>query len=228
MSHIRITRHDNFDKSLAKVNMFDVQYNTGDIVFFRHNAPMWTYGDNGINIKFHIVKNILKTINYMFDPYFSHSGIIIKLNGDPYVFHLTADYQYCSLTERWVIGSPALVSLHDIMKYPGFVYHVPYRLKKTVDAKWLNSFYDNRLVGNPLKAISVSGLGIGQYSHNKMACTCLVKMVMVKLGIINTNGCAAYPKLSDIFNIIQKDKNYGSMVFLKTGLYLALNEKQTN
>ena len=96
--------HD-FNKKLIIKNINEISFNTGDIVFFRHDCPLYFYGDNGINMDIHIVKNICKTIFHFVEPWFSHCGIVVVKDNIPFVLHITAEANYDNYNKKVYLQS---------------------------------------------------------------------------------------------------------------------------
>ena len=94
--------------------------------FFRHDCPLYFYGDNGINMDTHIVKSMCKTIFHFSQPWFSHCGIVVVRNNIPFVLHLTADDNYDNYNKKSIIGSPVLTSMSELYKYKGVLYYSKY------------------------------------------------------------------------------------------------------
>jgi len=70
LSGIKQKQINDYDAGLEKKDIDEMQFRTGDIIFFRHDCPIYFYGDNGINMDIHIVKNICKPLFHFNQKYF--------------------------------------------------------------------------------------------------------------------------------------------------------------
>lgn len=207
----RIINHQNNtrDISLERVDLNSVSYRTGDVIFFRHDSPLYFYGNNGINTDVHVVKNISKTIAGFSQKYYSHVGIIVVINNIPYVYHLTSQPHSDALSGKSVIGIPVLVELQEIHKYPGMLYIHRYKGPElsfgTNDLKYINS-KGIKLCGKFYKVVLTTILGVGSYEDNTMTCADFVNFVMVYLGIRNSSGNPV--DLEYIRRFVEEDDKY--------------------
>jgi hypothetical protein len=209
-----------YDDSLVQIEFEDMSYTTGDVVFYRHDAYLKFKGNNGNNYDVHVVKNVLKTIFSYFQPYYSHTGVIIVIDDVPYIYHLTADSQFDLISQSWVIGSPALVSLTEARKYPGFIYINKYVGPHiTVDVNWLSQFSVLRLNGNLFTGLFSNLLKFMDHPTNEMVCTDFVMHVLHKLGI---SPKSKNPSINTVRNFISDGLYETRPILLKTGLFKAL------
>lgn len=208
LSLIKNSQIYEFNKLLTKKNINDINYNTGDIIFFRHDCPLYFYGDNGINMDIHIFKNMCKTLFHFIQPWFSHCGIVVIRNNTPYVLHITADDNYDNYTGNNTIGTPTLTSLCDLYKYKGMLYHNSYIGPpiKNIESILEEIYSENiKLDGNILNAFIVNLLGISKHKEKTMVCCDFVLYVMVKFGISDK---FEYCDLNHINDICKNNKNY--------------------
>jgi hypothetical protein len=213
----------NYDHSLIKKNIDDIHFNTGDIIFFRHDCPLYFYGNNGINMDIHIFKNACKTLFYYNQSYFSHCGIVIIRNNIPYILHLTADDNYDNYTKKCTIGTPVLSSMNDVYKYKGFLYYNKYVGPRINNIELiLTKIYNTPIYldGNIFNALMVNLMGIGNHKQQYMVCCDFVLFVMNILNIVNT---FKYCDLNYISNICKTNNHYISkQILIKTQLYKCL------
>jgi hypothetical protein len=211
---------NNYEKNMELKEISDVDFNTGDIILYRHDTPLLFYGENGINLDVHIVKNVLKTILHYNQKYYSHCGIVIKINKIPYILHLTADDQHDIYTNRYVIGLPSLVSIDELFRYKGIVYYSKYIGIPLSDISFLPEIFNNNihLDGNLLNGILSNILKIKERDYNKLLCCDFVKLILFKLGICdNTKSC----DLNEIAAIAHTEK-YNKQIKIKTRVFKCL------
>lgn len=220
LNRIIKTSNKNWDNNLKSVEIKNTNFRTGDVVFFRHDCPIYFYGDNGINMDVHIIKNILKTFVSFNQKYYSHAGIIVVIDNTPYVYHLTAHHHFDVFSGKFIVGTPVLVKLSEIELYPGFLYHYRYigpRIQFDIDMiEHINS-QNIKLCGNIFKVVLVTILKIGKYNNNEMICTDFVKYMMNYMGIINTDDKPC--DLEYIRKIVENNAKYNNVpIKLETGL----------
>jgi hypothetical protein len=212
-----------FNNELIKKNINEIQYKTGDVIFFRHDSPLYFYGDNGINMDIHVVKNISKTLFHFAQPFFSHCGIVIIRDNIPFVLHLTADDNYDNYNKKSIIGCPVLTSMSELYKYKGVLYHNEYIGPPITNIESiLKDIYskDIYLDGNIFNAFMVNIMNISTHKKNSMVCCDFVVYVMEKFGIVRE---FKYCDLNYVHNICKTSKNYATrQTIIKTQLFKCL------
>ena len=198
------------DNSLQRFDINDIKYRTGDIIFFRHDCPLYFYGSNGINMDTHIIKNISKTIIGFSQKYYSHVGIVIVINNIPYVYHITSNPHVDTVSGKSLIGVPVLVSMSEIQQYKGMLYHHQYIGPEILcdmdDINHIN-LQNIKLCGNFFNVISKTYFKIGKYKDNEMTCADFINFAMFYFGI-NKVGYNHPVDLEYIRKFVSKDKNY--------------------
>lgn len=211
------------ENKMKKLDPSEIEYNTGDVVFFQNDALLYYNGKNGYNFDVHIVKNCLKTLYYYIYPY-SHVGIIITINNVPYLLHMTADLQYDLYTKKYVMGVPVLVDMKEFSMYRGHSYI--YKLKNTTKVssdKLLNYIYSSNLKikGNLFKILKTTVLKIGKYEKDRGTCCDLVKKALY---YINECDNTTPADINDIVKILEKNKHYDAPIMIKNGYYKATRD----
>jgi hypothetical protein len=158
---------------------------------------------------------------------YTHSGIIVEMNGEPYLWHLGSDPQYDILSQKVVISTPALTTLNSIDVYKGTAY--VFRCNKKSDLEVIdivNNLNHIKFNGNTLLTAFVNGFKITPMApKNKMMCTDFVETVMGELNIIDKNKVSGSATLNTIHSYIAELDVYDSNpVVLKNGYYNAIWE----
>lgn len=161
------------DVYLEKYDFTNIKFKTGDIIFFRHDTPIYYHGDNGINMDVHVVKNISKTIVGFSQKYYSHVGMIVVLNNKPFVYHLTSKPHIDKFSGKSIIGTPSLVEMSEIQQYDGLLYLHRYKgepIKFDENDIAKISSMNIKLVGKIHEVVMKTFLGIGEYKDGYMTC----------------------------------------------------------
>lgn len=202
--------HD-FNKKLIIKNINEISFNTGDIVFFRHDCPLYFYGDNGINMDIHIVKNICKTIFHFVEPWFSHCGIVVVKDNIPFVLHITAEANYDNYNKKSIIGMPALTSMDELYKYKGVLYYSKYIGSPITNIEpKLKDIYSKNIYldGNIFNCLLTNLLNVTSHKDNTMVCCDFVLYVLKKFGIVKK---FKYCDLNYIHTICKNKNKYNTM-----------------
>lgn len=211
-----------YDNSLTKRQLTECNYRTGDIVFFRNACPLYFFGENGINIDIHIVKNIAKSFYYNYQKYFSHVGVIVIINNTPYLYHLTNKHQYDLLSKKYVIGKSCLVNIYEIENYDGFAYISHYKGPNiSIDIKDIqnNTMY---LHGNLFDVLKTTIFQISHYKENRGVCTDLVHRFCHKYGIDKNKNKAV--DVNYLINFVNQHNYYSDIHMIRTGYYNSLTK----
>lgn len=196
----------------------DVGFKTGDIIMAKYDTPVYYYARNGLNITGTFGKYICDGVQYWSQGRYTHAGVVMVVNGEPYVYHLSDDICFDKVSNQYTSCEPMLVPMVDFMAYHGVV--VLYRLQTATqisprDVIKNTTARNIQMQSNALKTIAVNGLGIGKNSPNKYVCTDFVEDVLYQLRILD--GATRNTNLTTIRKII--DKKYADPVLLRTYWY---------
>ena len=208
------------ENKLKKLDHNEINYETGDVVFFQNDALLYYNGQNGYNYDVHIVKNCLKTLYYYIYPY-SHVGIIVKVNDIPYLLHMTADLQYDVYTKKYLIGVPVLIDMKEFSMYRGHSYIYKYKNGNQIQSNELLRYVrsnDLKIKGNLFKILSTTIFKFGKYEKNYGTCCDLVKRVLYYINECDNTSPA---DINDIVKILEKNKHYNTPIMIKNGYYKA-------
>ena len=179
-----------FHNDMEKVSLENSNLKTGDIIMFKYDDPLiYTTKSNGLNIQYfpQLVREIVTGVMYWLQGMYTHSGIIVEMNGAPYLWHLGSDPQYDILSQKVVLSTPALTTLDSIDVYKGPAY--VFRCNKKIDIEVMdivNNLSHIKFNGNTLLTAFVNGFKITPMApKNKMMCTDFVETVMGELNIID-------------------------------------------
>jgi hypothetical protein len=201
----------------------DIQWRTGDIVYHRYvPTPVSLNGSTFNGACLTIATKLIKGLAYHVEPYYTHIGIVIVIDSVPYLFHLTTIQQYDNHTSSCVTGTPAIISLSVMIKYPGNLYRNRY-IGPTinVDNQWLDQFYNIKFDHNVVRMLTTNKFGITKHPKNTMVCTDFVNTVLHNLGLTNNTKPSS---LNSIRYYINESQHYTSKpVIVKTGCYLLCN-----
>jgi hypothetical protein len=204
-----------------KENIYNDNYNTGDIIMFSFQSPSYYYGTNGINMDVSILKNSLLNFVKHNMYYFTHCGIIIIIKKIPYVLHIVAEPQYDNYYKKNTLGSLALVSIYEIEKYRGYIYKYKY-IGNTLPTPHLLLDYMYKI--NPLldgNLFSITLHRFFNYTGNKGLCCDVIRMVLLYYNIISDNNNW---DIQNIIEFINKSSLYiKTPTLLKNGWYDCAN-----
>lgn len=174
MGRIRINKTKLHDSNLVKKNIDNIQFSTGDIIFYRYN-----YEDS------HFDFNIPY---YYCQGYYTHVGIVVVINQIPYVFQMTDNITYDSWSKKNVERLPSLNTIDEVKKYKGVLYYCKYKGSPIENQEIIirDIFNENiHIYSNFIMGILVNLLGVLKHTKNHMYCCDLVLYVMHKFGVSN-------------------------------------------
>jgi hypothetical protein len=191
--------HDNL--LIKKIN--PSLFNTGDLLLFRYETPVFYKAKNGFNISSYFGKAIQTSLTYYSQklPY-THAAIVY----DNKFWHMSSDPYYDVVDNKVKIAEPVLCSLDDLDSYRGTVYlhklkKAPYEVPLSeVRQKIANK--NIKLQGNVCIGFFTCGLKLFESANH--SCLDFVNIIQYYLGIRNV--CK---KTNDIHSILTDsyDKN---------------------
>jgi hypothetical protein len=198
-----------FSKTQKRIQFDDALLETGDIIFMRQDNPLVYTSHNGINISRSYSKVATDSIAWYSQGHYTHVGVVVRIQGRSYVFHITSDLMIDRWTNQPKIGRPCLSTLDDINLYHGTLYLTKNPNSKSISEektiRALSNIYskDYLFQGNMLTAIWNNGLKFGKNS-NFIMCTDMVEIVLQELHI--TTDCSMN---ADIKSLLYKLDNIG-------------------
>lgn len=208
-----------YDTSLKHVDINNITFNTGDVILFRHDADLLYSGDTAV-FDYDVVKKTLVKSLMLYQPFYTHVGVIIEINNIPHVLHLTIDHHFDVYTNRWKRSAPSLIPVNELLYYKGHVYLR--KNKNETVIKNIHSLFEDvykmRLPTSYLVA-TVNKLLNRRYGHSRAMCSDLVMYVLDKLNLIKFNY--THSTMNDVVNALNKSNNFEDAVMIRTGYYFA-------
>lgn len=178
--------HD-FCHECEKSHVDEIKFNTGDILMYVGEHPIYWKGSNGTNFRFRFDKHLTNAIQYYWSGHYTHAGIVVVLDGKPYVWELTSHPMYDYYTGSYVYSTPSLQPISNINLYEGCVFLHKYQGNVNVDLnKLLDEKYEKniKLQGNWIITLAKNGLGFGKNPDNNYMCVDFVEEILTDMGII--------------------------------------------
>ena len=159
-----------------KINDLYNNLNIGDIVVFRsYSSP-----DIFNFLIFRIFTSLLSSSN----KYFSHIGIIVKINNIPYIMECNQEKLYCSYSKH-IKSGPAITKIDNRIKnYLGSVYIIKTNLYKYINPNTIIPFFEKYKKCN--------------YLQDLLICTTFINKFLYKNNITNKESKIILP--SAFFN----------------------------
>lgn len=162
--------------------------NTGDLVLFRS----YNSYDLPDFVIFRLITSLLS------DNYFSHIGIIVKINNKPYIMECSQEILFCSYSKKLKNGSVLIEPYKRIKEYYGDIYIVKNNLHKYINDN------DNILFFEKYKKC--------KYLEDLLICTTFINKFLYKNNITNKNKKIILP--SEFLN-----KNFYKINYQMYNLY---------
>lgn len=209
-------------------NINEIKYNTGDILLFHFNVPSTTKNKLGETMIKPNFDSIIYTYpQYYFHGFYTHAGMVIVRDDNPYVLELTTGKSFNLLNNDYTSNEQSLTKIEDLNYYRGYVSH--FRLNKSVEIhqdkidNLLKYMKNNKIYieGDVINMIKINGLKMGRHDGRKMSCVDFVCLCMYMLGIIKK-----YPTfnlgINDMTNILKKYE-YEDPIVLKNLHYYTIH-----
>jgi hypothetical protein len=176
-----------------------------------------------------VIKTAFNAARYNIDGHFyTHTGIIIRNHGNPFIYHINDCMFYDHLTKQRRKMHPSVCSIDYINEYSGMIHLYRYKKHKSgrlrpsdtqQERDMLPFLEKNKDKHYPPMSdmICVNGLGLWKQNPNNWACTDLVENVWKEMGIIPE--CKQGATMDDVLGIVKKMPEYGDPVLLKNRCY---------
>lgn len=217
-------------QSGTHIELNNIPFRTGDMIFFRWNHSIGEFDKNNTfitNKGVDTVDTLVSLIDcYIKDITFIHPGIIVIYNNIPYILELKVTPVYCNYSKKMISHNPSLTCLSSILDYNGVAVHFPYKgdtipnstINEILSKKgnYLHARHDDAdPLGNIKSYIDYSALTCDDIDLTGLTmcpkyinCYQYIIIVLKKCKILDSNIILnMYPK--DFLNAISNTKIYG-------------------